>query len=266
MVDPADLSFSRRTLLGAAASVPVALAATTAMAEAGNAASSFKCTQFMRRAAGLRPEAMLDHWQRHRAPLVRQLAGLTGLTFNTVDRSRSPDAPYDAVLEMWFASAAAYAHAVNIADPDLTEALAADRPSFMQSEFMGVFTREVIVRPVPPQAKRARAKRIGLVGRQPGMSREQFFKDWVERHAPEADRQPGLEGYVLNLLEQDRLFDSPWDGYAELWWTDWAAFEEGSRAIRSSVGARLGFFHSHLLLYLDEHEEIAPPGREASTG
>ncbi|MCM8732046.1 EthD family reductase [Hephaestia sp. GCM10023244] len=226
----------------------------------------FKCTQFIRRAPSLSAEALLDHWHQHRAPLLRRLPGLTGLTFNTVNRQRSPDAPYDAVIELWFANAAAYAHAVDAADPDLIDALARDRPAFIQDDFLGLFSREVIVRPVPPQAGRPRAKRIGLVGRQPGTPRDRFFDEWVHHHAPAADSQPGLEGYVLNLRAQDRFLDAPWDGYAELWWPDWDAFEAASRAIRSSVGARLGFFHSHLLLYLDEHEEIAPPGRETANG
>lgn len=268
-MDAADRNLTRRALLGAAASLSGGLAAAATMADRGPLAGRpplFKCTQFVRRAPALRPEALLDHWRRHRAPLLRRLTGLRGLTFNSVNRERSPDVPYDAVIELWFASAEAYAHAVNAADPDLVETLAADRPKFIEADFLGIFSSEVVVRPVPPQAGRPRAKRIGLVGRQPGMRRDQFFDDWIRRHAPEADRQPGLEGYVLNLREQDRFLDCPWDGFAELWWHDWDAFEAASRAIRGTVGARLGFFHSHLLLYLDEHEEIAPPGRDAVSG
>jgi len=256
---------SRRTLLGAAAALPGGIAVSTAFADAATAPqgqlSSFKCTQFIRCAPSLRSDALVDHWREQRAPLLRRLPGLNGLTFNRVDRRRSPDAPYDAVVELWFASAAAYRHAVDGADPDLIAALAADRPKFMQDDFLGIFSREIVVRPVPPQAGRRRAKRIGLVGRQPGMNRDTFFHDWIHRHAPEADAQPGLEGYVLNLREQDRFLDSPWDGYAELWWPDWDAFEHASLAIRGTVGGRLGFFHSHLLLYLEEHEDVVPPGR-----
>tara|TARA_Y100000815_G_scaffold235197_1_gene227709 strand:- start:2713 stop:3480 length:768 start_codon:yes stop_codon:yes gene_type:complete len=240
---------------GMAAAMPAALIATTGSAPPD---ALFKCTEFVRRAPGLAPEAFLEHWQRHRAPLVRLLPGLVGLTFNLIDSDRSPDAPYDGVIELWFADAAAYGAAVNGAAPELVEALATDRPAFIQNDFLGLFSHEAIIRPASPQSGKQRVKRIGLVGRQPGMNRQQFFEDWVHEHAPQANRQPGLEGYILNLVAGDRFLDSPWDGYAELWWTDAQAFDEASRAIRATVGRRLGFFHSHLLLYLREYEELVP--------
>lgn len=212
-----------------------------------------KRTEFIRRADGLTPEAFLDHWHRCHAPLLRPLAGLRGLVLNLVDRARSPGAPYDAVIELWFDPAAR-----DDTDPALAAAIAADRALFMRNEVMRFHTREVVIRPVIAQAGRRRVKRIGLVGRAPQTSRESFFQDWVHQHAPQANEQPGLEGYVLNLLDHEQ---GPWDGYAELWWTDAQAFEAASLAIRSTVGARLGFFHSHVLLYVDEHEAISPPAR-----
>lgn len=211
-----------------------------------------KRTEFIRRAAGLTHEAFVDHWRLHRAPLLRCLPGLRGLAFNIVDRARSPDAPYDAVVEHWIDDAAGAAHPVLIAS------LAADQALFMRDDALRFSSREVVVRPVIAQAGRRRVKRIGLVGRGPTTSREEFFADWVHEHAPQANRQPGLEGYVLNLLDHEQ---APWDGYAELWWTDAEAFETASLAIRDTVGARLGFFHSHMLLYVDEYEDMPPPGR-----
>lgn len=212
-----------------------------------------KHTTFIRRADGLAPEALLDHWRQRHAPLLRRVPRLRGLVFNIVDRERSPDAPYDSVIELWLDDSAT-------ADPVLAETLAADRAAFMGEDALRFTTREAVVRPVIAQADRRRVKRIGLVGRGPAISQERFLQDWVHEHAPQANRQPGLEGYVLNLLEEEQ---PPWNGYAELWWTDAAAFEAASLAIRSTVGARLGFFHSHLLLYVHEYEDIPPPGRRA---
>lgn len=219
-----------------------------------------KHTEFIRRAESLAPEAFLGHWRRRHAPLLRRTPGLRGLVFNIVDRERSPDAPYDGVVELWLDDPAGDSAADGAADPTLAEALAADRMLFMRDDVLRFTTREVVIRPVIAQAGRLRVKRIGLVGRSPHTSRERFVQDWVHEHAPQANRQPGMEGYVLNLLEEEL---PPWNGYAELWWTDAAAFEAASLAIRSTVGARLGFFHSHLLLYVREYEDIPPPGRRA---
>jgi hypothetical protein len=93
------------------------------------------------------------------------------------------------------------------------------------------------------------------------MPQTQFFHDWVEEHAPPVDRQPGLERYVLNLLTRDRELDMPWDGYAELWWTDWDAYESGRAHIRerNDLNQRLGFFHAHELLLVEEHVALEPP-------
>lgn len=211
-----------------------------------------KRTEFIRRVDGLAPGAFLAGLRRH-ASLLRRLPGLRGMVFNAVDRTRSPDAPFDGVIELWLADAAPADR-----DPALDAALAADRALFMREEILCFHSREVVIRPVIAQAGRRRVKRIGLVGRGPRTTRESFFEDWVHEHAPQANRQPGLEGYVLNLLDDEQ---APWDGYAELWWTDAQAFDAASLAIRSTVGARLGFFHSHLLLYVDEYEEMPPPGR-----
>jgi len=249
----------RRAAMGAALAAGLTLAGQSAPAAAARP-GLFKCTEFLRRAPGLTIDAFEAHWRSERAPLMRALPGLAGLTFNLVDGARSPNAPYDGVIELWFADERAYGHAFDDGDPRLLEALAIDAPRFAAGSPMGFFTREVAIRPFDPRTPRGQAKRIGLVGRQPGTSLPRFFKAWVEQHAQDAANQPGLVAYILNLRSGPRLPDVPWDGYAELWWADWEAFAGASRAIAATVNARLGFFHAHQLLYVQEQVELAPAG------
>ena len=251
---------SRRSALGGLlGAIPtLAACASTGRAEVN---APFKCTTFIRRAPTIARSALLPMWRERRAPFLARLPGLRGLVFNLVDHERSRGTTYDAAIEHWFEDETAYARAVNDAPADVTSALAANATEFSQADIMTLFTREVSIRPQPEGRSAPLAKRIGLVGRRPEMSQARFFRDWVEDHAPPVDRQPGLERYVLNLLARDRELDLPWDGYAELWWTDWAAYEIGRDYIRAQndLNQRLGFFHAHELLLVEEHVFVEPP-------
>ena len=73
--------------------------------------------------------------------------------------------------------------------------------------------------------------------RLPGLSREEFQRYWRETHAPLVRRHAlalGIERYVQvhaghdelgQLLRASRSAPEPYDGVAELWWRDRAAFE-----------------------------------------
>src|SRR3546814_9161305 len=88
------------------------------------------------------PDAFLAHWEKERAPLLLGLKGLRGLIFNRVIRERSPDAPHDGIIEMWFADEAAYTHAFGAADEQLIGALADDLPRFAAGDPMGLRSEE----------------------------------------------------------------------------------------------------------------------------
>ena len=73
--------------------------------------------------------------------------------------------------------------------------------------------------------------------RLPGLSRAEFQRYWRETHAPLVRRHAaalGIERYVQvhaahdelsELLRASRSAPEPYDGVAELWWRDRAAFE-----------------------------------------
>ena len=78
-------------------------------------------------------------------------------------------------------------------------------------------------------------KRVSLLTRKDGMTREQFTRHWLEIHAPLARPVPGLKRYVQShILEEFKRADIPTsavqvDGIAELWFDDQAAVETASR-------------------------------------
>ena len=244
-------SLNRRDLLGGALVVASAVAL-PAQAKVGKDLAGFKCTEFIRRGPGLSREQFADHWRAVRGPLVRQLPGLTKLAFNVTDEAHTPNAPYDGAVEYWFADAAAYDHAFNGANDGLSEKLTADAKLFMQPDFLGMFTHEVEIHPLKPGIPAPKFKRMGLVRRTADVSRADFMAGWREKHSLLADLGYGIQRYVLNLIERDRMPDCPWDGYAEFWWESWADMERASRDRPPAQLAEKSPFGDTLLLRLVE--------------
>ncbi|MHB9880407.1 EthD domain-containing protein [Pacificimonas sp. ICDLI1SI03] len=247
---------SRRNLNISLAGAAVAAAVDASPAPA-KSRSRFKFTEFVRRAAGLSPSQFVTHWHETRAPLLRSLPGISGLVFNHTIAERSPDARYDAVIEMWFDDEAAYRRAFEAADPALLRALAEDVAQFIDPDPLAFSTTEMALIEPEPNSPAGTAKRIGLVGRHPGTSEAAFFRKW-QHHGAEAARQPGLTEYRLNFRKGIRPPSNAFDGYAALWWSDWEAFEAARIAIRPQLGERLAFFDAHMLIYVEEQIVIAP--------
>jgi hypothetical protein len=171
---------------------------------------------------------------------------LLGLVWNWVDPVRSPDASFNIIVEYWLDE-----HVAAAATP------AQSWPS--AATIVTLWTREVVIRALAPSAT-ASVKRIGLVGAAPTMPRAQFFHEWEFDHAPAVVKQPHLERYALHMLDGERAPGLPWDGYAELRWTDWDGYEASRRAIRARItSGALDFFHAHELFHVEEYVILAPP-------
>lgn len=72
-------------------------------------------------------------------------------------------------------------------------------------------------------------KAFALLTPKPGHSREQFQSHWREIHATLVQRVPGLRRFVqshqLPATYRDGEPEPLFDGVAELWWRDRAAFD-----------------------------------------
>lgn len=60
-------------------------------------------------------------------------------------------------------------------------------------------------------------KRLGLVVKKAGMSREQFSAHWLNTHAPLCKQLPGLLRYSVNLVDREVFPEFGYDGFSELW-------------------------------------------------
>ncbi|MCY7303383.1 MAG: EthD family reductase [Thermoleophilia bacterium] len=60
-------------------------------------------------------------------------------------------------------------------------------------------------------------KRITLVRRREGMSKEDFVQHWATTHAELAARLPGIRGCRINVVQEWVGGDQPWDGIGEIW-------------------------------------------------
>ena len=79
-------------------------------------------------------------------------------------------------------------------------------------------------------------KRVSLLTRKAGMTREQFTRHWLEVHAPLTHAVPGLRRYVQShIVDEYRRPDIPTtpievDDIAELWFEDRAAMDRALAA------------------------------------
>src|SRR5260370_37276827 len=100
-------------------------------------------------------------------------------------------------------------------------------------------------------------KRVSLLTRKDGMTREQFTRHWLEIHAPLARPVPGLERYVQShILEEFKRADIPTsavqvDGIAELWVADRSSME------RALAPPHMAALHAHAGLFLGGHNTLA---------
>jgi hypothetical protein len=206
---------------------------------------AFKRTDFLRTPDAISKDEFSEMAHAARGNVGAPSPGLLGLVWNWVDPARSPDASFNVIVEYWF---------------DEQDAAAPRAQSWLADATVAtLWTREVVIRPLAPDAV-AGVKRIGLVGAAPSMPRAQFFHEWEYDHAPVVLTQPHLQRYALHMLDGERAAGSPWDGYAELRWTDWDGYEESRQAIRARVtSGALDFFHAHELFHVHEDVVKAPP-------
>lgn len=88
-------------------------------------------------------------------------------------------------------------------------------------------------------------KLICLITRPDGQDRAAFLDWWLGHHARVAARLPGLKRYTINVVDRtDDNGDAPFDGVAELWFTDAGAM---AAAFASPQGRLCADEDRHLL-------------------
>jgi hypothetical protein len=175
-----------------------------------------KRTAFLKAPAGMANYAFRDHWiDTYAAHLQKR--GARSIIFNVIDHENSPDKRFDAVTEMFFDSDAAYER----------EYLSGRTPYSLEAEQTApsvvIVSRQIGIRDFDPVRPRPAVKRFGVVRRRPELTTDTLALKWRDEHAPLFGANSHLRRYYINLTDRTYAPDVPWDGYAEIWWDDFAS-------------------------------------------
>lgn len=184
---------------------------------------------FMDRHPNMTREEFNEHWLNVHAPLAAKLPGLRAYNQHHI----ADDAPYglkaatpgdfrtDGVAELHFADAAAMRAAFR---NEIAAAALEDNRTFIGR------MRTVIVerhQTIPRKAEsETDIKRMVLLTAKPGVSREEFRREWLVEHARMVREWPRVLGYHQNIVtdrfqgfmaEPASHDDVPVDGIVEFW-------------------------------------------------
>lgn len=106
-------------------------------------------------------------------------------------------------------------------------------------------------------------KRVSLVRRKPGVSREDFLAHWMGPHAEIVRALPGLRGLRFGAVVRWHPEDRGWDGIGEVWFDSVEAAEAAFNAepyLTRLIEDRKRFLGEAEWCFVAEHTAVAPPG------
>jgi hypothetical protein len=174
-----------------------------------------KRTAFLNAPSGMNPAAFQDRWINTYASSLRK-RGAQSIIFNLIDHENSPTRRFDAVTEMFFDSDWAYEREY-FGRTAYSEEAEQTMPSVV------IVGRQVGVRDFDPGRPMPAVKRFGVVRRKPELSADDVAPKWRDSHAPLFAANDHLRRYYIHLTDRTYAPDVPWDGYAEIWWDDFAS-------------------------------------------
>jgi uncharacterized protein (TIGR02118 family) len=104
-------------------------------------------------------------------------------------------------------------------------------------------------------------KRISLVRRKEGMSRDAFLAHWMGAHADIVRQLPGLRGLRFGVVHRWSPEDLAWDGVGELWFDsiDLAEQALSTEPYRSQLTEdRNEFVGEVQYCFVEEHTVVKP--------
>jgi len=175
-----------------------------------------KRTAFLNVPAGMNPPAFQDHWMATYAPGLRT-RGAQRIIFNLIDKEHSPDKHFDAVTEMFFDSDWAYEQEYLGGRTAYSEEAEHTMPAVV------IVSRQIGIRDFDPGKPIPAVKRFGVLRRKPELTTDTLALTWRNDHAPLFAANDYLRRYYINLTDRTYAPDVPWDGYADIWWDDFAS-------------------------------------------
>lgn len=169
---------------------------------------------FLKRRDGLDRPAFFRWWLEQHRPLAAKLPGLRRYVIShAVD---AEDGAFDGVGELWFDDAAAEQAA--FASPQGQAARADRQAHAARNERLAVVEHAFL-----DTGAGARFKLVATLKRRPDLSRADFKRWWLERHAPMVMKFPELSRYQVNLVEHGE--ETFADGVPEVCFNDLATLQ-----------------------------------------
>jgi uncharacterized protein (TIGR02118 family) len=164
---------------------------------------------FLKRRADLDRPSFFRWWLEQHRPIARELPGLRRyIISHAID---AEETPFDGVGELWFDNAAAEQAA--FASPQGQKARADRQAHTARNERL-----QVVEHPFVDTGARPRFKLVAGLKRRPDLTRADFKRWWLERHAPLVVKFPELSRYQVNLVEHGE--ETFADGVAEVCFND----------------------------------------------
>ena len=175
-----------------------------------------KRTAFLNAPAGMSQAQFQDRWISAYAAGMRA-RGARSVIFNLIDKEHSPDTRFDAVTEIVFENDWAYEREYLNGHTAYTDEAEETKPSVI------IVSRQIGIRDFDPALPIPTVKRFGLVRRKPELTTDTLALAWRNEHAPLFGANNYLRRYYVNLTDRTYAPDVPWDGYADIWWDDFAS-------------------------------------------
>ena len=105
-------------------------------------------------------------------------------------------------------------------------------------------------------------KRVSLVRRHAGLSREAFEAHWTGPHADIVRRLPGIRGLRFGLVREWTPESAAWDGVGEVWFDSIEAARSAfaTEPMASELAAdRLELFSEAQSCFVEERTAVEPP-------
>ena len=105
-------------------------------------------------------------------------------------------------------------------------------------------------------------KRVSLLRRKHGMSREEFFAHWTGPHADIVRQLPGIRGLRFGKVQSWTPQEGAWDGVGEVWFDSIEAAEKAFATepfLSMLVEDRKKFMREAQSCFVEEQTALAPP-------
>ncbi len=191
---------------------------------------------FITRKPSLSDEEFHRYWKDTHGPIAARIAQ----TWRYEQSHRIPlagtNSPYDGAAEAWIEDQAAV-DALRTSAEYVNGALA-DEPNFIDmNRVEWLVTQDHIIKDGPQTPQQV--KGIFHLKRKPGMSLADFRQYWIEVHGPIVCALPGLQRYVqCHTIDAAYRYAEPkWDGVAQLWVEDLAAWDTLVKSTQFTEGS-----------------------------